>query len=317
MKRRIKKILRESGAVAIGFAKAGKIEDDEIIRYSKWIESGKHASMDYLCRNAVLRQHTDNVLPGAQTVISLAFSYIPIYWREMSKPAIAAYAYGDDYHEVVRKRLLPLISKLKDDLGGEWRVCVDSAPLAERYWALKSGIGKLTKSGNVWVAGGGTMCFLVEILTTLSLECDQPSNPDLNICGGCNVCIDNCPGKTLIKGESLDAGKCVSYLTIEKKGNYRNDEIESLKSEIYKKGFLFGCDLCVRFCKLNKNLQPTNIPEFSIRQEIINLEVEDIKMMEDSDFSKRFSHSPIKRAKIDGLKRNASYCIEFSNFAKN
>lgn len=308
MKEKIRGTLRESGAVSIGFAKAGKIDEEDIIRYSKWIESGNQGGMDYLSRNMVLRQHTDNVLPGARTVISLAFNYAPESWRELSKPAIAVYAYGEDYHDVVRKRLRGIMAKLKDEYGGEWRICVDSAPIAERYWALKSGIGKLTKSGNVWIAGGGTMCFLVEILTTVQIEPDIPSGCDVEICGDCHACIVNCPGKTLKGDSTLDSAKCVSYLTIEKRGDFTPQEIKSLDSQIYKNGFLFGCDLCVRLCKLNKNLQPTAIKEFTPRQEILGMEREDVVEMEDNEFSRVFSKSPIKRAKREGLKRNARYC---------
>lgn len=308
MKEKIRENLKESGAVAVAFARAGEIDSEDFLRYSKWIEGGNHATMEYLNRNSSLRQHTDKVLAGAKTVISLAFSYVPNIWRDLAKPGVAVYAYGEDYHKVVNKKLRPIVTELKEEFGGEWRVCVDSAPVAERYWAIKSGLGSLTKSGNIWVEGAGTMCFLVEILTTIPIETDLPTDPDVNICEDCQVCIDNCPGNTLFQNPIMNASRCVSFLTIEKKGDFNSDEIKSLKSGIYKKGFLFGCDLCVRLCRLNRNLNPTAVKEFLPREDILNITGKDVLKMEENEFYSKFRGSPIKRAKMEGLKRNARYC---------
>ena len=268
VKERIRKALLDAGAAAVGFAKAGPIDSDVGQAYENWIRKGYNAEMTYLDRHIPLRRHTDNVLPGAKTVISLAFSYSPLKWRDPSLPIIACYAYGEDYHKALRKRLKPVLKSFQQEFGGKWRVCIDSAPVAERFWALKAGIGVLGLNGCVLVDGCGSLAFLTEILTDLELE---PDHPSFGRCQGCGICVKACPGKALNGDGTLDARKCISYLTIEKKGDFSPEERSFLDS-LPGPGYLHGCDTCVRVCIHNKGISPAALPEFRDYREPLRVE---------------------------------------------
>lgn len=305
MKDNIIKLIKDAGAVAVGFSAAGKINDSEITQYEAWIKRGFHAGMEYLDRNRHLRVNTDNVLKGGKTIISMAFSYMPLKWREKSLPAIAAYAYGKDYHEVIRKRLEPVVQQFKKEYGGEWRICIDTAPLAERYFALKSGIGKLTKSGNVEIKNYGTACFLAEIITTVSIEPDNPRDLFAGKCVKCNICKENCPGKAINENGVIDARRCVSYLTIEKKGELEEEDKIILQHDKIYRGFLYGCDLCVRLCPYNRDVEANDIEEFKPDEHILSLGKKEVIELDNENFATLFRKSAIRRAKLDGLQRNA------------
>ena len=175
MKEEIRRRLINAGALAVGFAQAGEISPEVHKEYQTWIEEGHQGEMSYLERHLPLRQHTDNVLKEARTVISMAFGYAPKEWQPKSLPVIAVYAYGEDYHLVLREILNPVVKEFQKEYGGKWRICIDSAPMAERFWAVKSGIAKRGINGSVIIHKGGSLCFLVEILTTQSIEADHPS----------------------------------------------------------------------------------------------------------------------------------------------
>lgn len=256
MKEKIRKILINTGAKAVGFASAGEIDNCAHEYFKTWVEEGFHGEMAYLERHIPLRHHTDHVLEGAKTVISLAFSYVPEKWRPINLPMIAAYAYGDDYHKVIRKILRPAVRQLQELFGGKWRICVDSAPVAERFWALKSGIAKKAVNNCVIVEGCGGLCFLAEILTTIVLDPDQSSTGG---CLGCGACIKACPAKALSENGHFDARKCINYLMIEKKSVLTPEEKSLIDSGA---GHIYGCDRCLRVCPHNKDLIPSNIPEF-------------------------------------------------------
>lgn len=301
MKNRIRDLLHSSGAIAVGFAEAGKPDWQVIENYEKWIESDNHAGMSYLEKHKELRGNTDYVLPGAKTVISLAFSYAPSEIRDSSLPLISTYALGYDYHDVIRKRLKPLVSKLKNEFGGNWRICIDSAPIAERYWAVKSGLGIIGKNGAIIVKGCGSYCFLAEILTTIEMDPDEPIDGS---CIGCGKCIDSCPGAAINDNGTIDSRKCFSYLTIEKKGEFNEEERRILSK--YNPGILFGCDICLKVCPHNRDLKPSNIEEFKPRNEILSLMPEQILEMNEEEFRLFFKGSPLKRAGLSGLHRNVN-----------
>lgn len=310
MKERIKEILLRSGAVAIGMSRAGYLPEEVMKIHEQWIADDNHAGMDYLQRHLLLKQTTDNVLSGAKTVISLAFSYVPPVWRNDSLPMIACYAYGRDYHDIIRHRLDPLIDELRKIYGGEWRVCIDSAPVAERYWALKSGVGISGKNGCVIVKGAGSLCFLTEILTTLELEPDEPSTGD---CGNCGRCRTACPTGALRYDGTIDARLCLSYLTIEKKDDFSQKDLQVLKNPGDNLSVLFGCDRCVRTCPHNDKGSHTKIEEFYPSDNILNFTSKEIEALDDSNFNTLFKNSPLKRASIKGIKRNANAIF----FSKN
>ncbi|MCH5229266.1 MAG: DUF1730 domain-containing protein [Muribaculaceae bacterium] len=250
MKEQIRKKLLETGAAAVGFCIAGEIDSAVHEDYKNWVKKGFNGEMAYLERHIPLRHSTQNVLPDTRTVISLAYSYVPEKWRSLDLPMISVYAYGEDYHKLLRKILKPVVKEFETTYGGKWRICIDSAPVAERFWAMKSGIGKRFINGCIGVENCGTLCFLVEILTTLEFDADQPSNTK---CKECMECVKSCPSGALLGNGSMDAGKCINYLMIEKKSPLTSTEKQLLEK---KPGFILGCDICQRVCPHNRDLPP-------------------------------------------------------------
>ena len=298
MKEEIRKILLSSGAQAVGFAKAGEIDIFVHEAYKDWIQKGWHGEMGYLERHIPLRQHTDNVLRGAKTVISLAFSYAPQEYRPSDLPTIASYAYGKDYHVVLREILKPLVKNFKQNYGGDWRICIDSAPIAERYWAIKSGIGKRGINGAVIVDECGSLCFLAEILTTLEINPDTPSD---EWCDKCGRCVQTCPGKAIKGDGTINASKCINYLTIDKKGDFTQKEKEIL---VTGTGYIYGCDKCLRICHHNNEKKFEPKPIFPQLEEILTLTAEKLGVMDEENFKRYFSNSPFLYAGFQRLQRN-------------
>lgn len=327
MKETIRRKLYDSGAVAVGFAKAGMLPSRIYEDYLCWIGEKRHAGMDYLERHVSLKKNTENVLKGAKTVISLAFDYTPLKWREEKEVEIAAYAYGEDYHNVLKKNLRPVIKDFRKAYGGEWRVCVDSAPVSERFWAMESGIGRRGSNGSIIIDKIGSFCFLTEILTTLRIEPDIPSR---EVCMECGKCMEICPGKAIKGDGTIDAEKCINYLTIEKKGDFTEKEKELVRSE---NGHLYGCDRCLKVCphncigkteipvsfKINQYDRLVNTGNFSEKlkdiqsnrqlfsplENIMTLTAEKILAMEEAEFNEIFKNSPLSYAGYTRLKRNA------------
>lgn len=308
------------GFIAIGAAKAEPIDEKAWNAFVRWLEDGNNAGMGYMANHQAIRRDPRLLLEGARTVISLAFSFAPPIFRNPSLPMIACYAYGDDYHEVLRRRLRQMVEKWERCHGGSYRICIDSAPIAERYWAVKCGIGTIGENGSVIVPGYGSMVFLAEVITTLPLEKinsilseDNPfikSRPDSSVytekktCNNCGSCIKACPGKAISQDGTIDAKRCLSYLTIEHRGVFTEaSSIEALATPAGE-NTLFGCDLCLRSCPLNRNLSASNIEEFRPREEIMRLTAADIAEMSGENFSRIFKNSPLKRSKLHGLKRN-------------
>lgn len=299
MKERIRERLLNTGASAVGFAKAENIKREVQENYAHWINEGNNGEMDYLKRHTPLRQNPESVLSNARTVISLAYSYAPSEWRNPELPVVAAYAFGEDYHYALREILQPVVNTFKEEYGGSWRICIDSAPLEERFWAMKAGIGKRGLNGSIIVEPCGGWCFLVEIITSLQILPDTPSN---DFCDKCGLCIKICPGRALKGDGSMDARKCINYLTIEKAGNLSQEELKLVKSG---KGYLYGCDLCLRVCPHNKEIFHTGLSRFGISDNIKDLSPEQILKLNKSEFKKQFKESPLLYAGFDKLYRNA------------
>lgn len=311
------KELTAAGAVAVGFAKADLVDEETMLGYEDWIAQGNHAGMDYLPRHAALKRDPHNVLDDASTVVCVAFSYYPKKWRDDSLPYISAYAYGEDYHETLRKRLEPIVTKMKTDYGGDWRICIDSAPLAERYWAVRSGIGKRGVNGSVIVNGYGSFVFLAEILTSHPLFSDTETGREYTSdassisCLKCGKCLEACPTGALLGDGTLDSRRCINYLTIEHKGEWTEEGKEAMLTDAGR-NTLFGCDVCQKVCPHNIAVAPTTLPEFSPRKEIIPGEEsvlndkESLLSIGQTEFSRLFKGSPIKRARLAGFHRNAS-----------
>ena len=305
---RLKDILIRSGAVAGGALRAEYVEDRAWESYLDWINNGCQAGMGYMENHLPIRRDPRLLLEGAETIISLAFPFKPLRFRDSEKGMIACYAYGSDYHDVIRARLNKAVGEMKECFGGEYRICIDSAPIMERYWAAQ--IFERGDNGSVIVPGYGNMVFLAEILTTLPLERYGPlflvnaSENGMSSCNHCGRCRKACPAGAILADGRVDSRRCLSYLTIEHRGEWTSPEaIEATQTEAGK-NLIFGCDLCLRCCPLNRNTPPSDIEEFDPREEVMNLTKEDVKQMKQEDFSRIFKGSPIKRCKLNGLKRN-------------
>ena len=310
----IKELLAGAGVYRSAIAEVSPVDAAAVEAYRAWIASGMHGSMTYLEKYDDLRSDPRLLLEGARSVVSCAFSY---FWggnggccgehpyKEMDGKLVwAEYALGDDYHDVVRARLSAVAQTITERTGAECRVCVDTAPLRERYWAVKSGLGFIGLNNQLIIPGAGSRFFLGEILTTLDLEPDRLSGPVS--CEGCGKCVAACPGKALrADGDGrvrLDARRCLSYLTIELRGE--------LPEDVRLDRHIYGCDECQLVCPHNRMSPLSEIEEFRPRKEILELSAQRIAEMSQEEFSAIFRRSAIKRAKLAGLQRNALRIIE-------
>lgn len=282
-----------SGAIACGIAQSAEVADGHFVKFTEWLDAGMHGGMRYMENYRDLRRNPQSLLDGTQSVIVAAFSYYHSGQDEGALEAIAAYAHGDDYHEVVRRRLEDVAALIRDNYGGETRVCVDTAPLLERYWAVRAGVGFIGCNRLLIVPDAGSYVFIGVVLSTVRFEPDEPCT--LN-CDGCGRCIASCPGKAMTPA-GLDARRCLSYLTIEHRGDFPDD------TDLC--GRLYGCDICQRVCPHNKSIPDTEIPEFRARPALHFLTPESVTDMTQEQFSAIMRHSAIKRTKLAGLRRNA------------
>lgn len=268
-------------------------------QYEMWIERGCNASMEYLVRHANIRNDLNMVLPGVQTVICCAFNFYPGNPDDFKRKGVAMYAYGKDYHKVLRSKLAG-VAEMLEKMGGKARICVDSAPVAERYYASVSGLGFRGRNGAIIIPGAGSCFFLVEILTTLRMQL-FPSSQLPDMCLDCGKCIEACPGNAISADGTLDCRKCASYLTIEHKG-----EFTPLQEDVLNRASrpIFGCDLCLKVCPHNNNHPATKIEEFFPLKALDMLNENVLEEMSDKQFEEHFKASPLKRAGRENLLRN-------------
>lgn len=293
-KEQVRVIVAEAGASAVGFATPTAISSEADERYLRWIADGRHASMEYLVRYPDVRRDPRLLLDGAATLIVAAFNYTPRHRQPAGSPRIADYALGRDYHEVVRARLSESATRIKALYGGDTRVCVDTAPLRERYWAVRAGLGFIGLNNQLIVPGTGSRVFIGSILWTVAVDPDAPCTGS---CDGCGACIKACPAGALHPdGSGVDARRCLSYLTIEHRG--------PLPDGLHTGGRLYGCDACQDVCPHNRHTPVSTIPEFNPDENIVELTRADIESMDSAGFKALFGHSAIRRTKLEGLQRN-------------
>jgi epoxyqueuosine reductase len=286
------------GFCACGFAKADRVDSDAIDFYDKWIADGCCDTMDYCAHYSELRNDPRQLFPGALTVVSVAMNYFPAQFQPADAPQFAFYAYGRDYHDVVRERLRQLAAYIMQiSAGAQSRVCVDTAPVRERYWAQHAGIGFIGKNGLLIVPDVGSYVFLGELITTVFIPADTPC---MASCAGCGACLSTCPGHALGNGGSVDARRCLSCLTIEHRGDLPDWLHGSIGNHVY------GCDECQICCPHNAQVQPTEIKDFAPSSQFLSLTGDSIAAMTDADFRSVFRHSAVRRAKLSGLQRNLS-----------
>ena len=284
------------GFDACGFARAEAVDAEAQQRYDRWIAARRHDCMDYATRYLDVRSDPRRLLDGAQTVISLAIGYYPAVLQDRESPQFSFYAYGRDYHEVLRERLRALATYVKELTGCESRACVDTAPIREKYWAQRAGIGFVGRNNLLILPGRGSFFFLGELVTTLAVEPDEPCRLT---CGDCRRCEIYCPGKALSGGEALDASRCLSCQLIENRS-------ETLPEWVGERAGLrvYGCDACQRCCPHNAYAEPTRVPDFAISPELQHITADDIASMTEEQFRALFRHSAVWRLKLARLKRN-------------
>ena len=287
------------GFDAIGFAQV-QPADTEKEHLERWLAAGNHAGMSYMARNLSVRLDPRELLPNAQTIVSLALNYYPSHQQPPENPRIAYYAYGEDYHHVLKEKLFHLWDYIKsihpEAHAAKARCFTDTAPLLERYWAWKAGVGFIGKNTCLIIPGKGSFFFLGEIVTTLPFAYDTPQTTR---CGSCTRCIDACPTRALAAEKTIDARRCLSYLTIEHRGELPPAQAALLGNR------LFGCDTCQCICPWNKQARPTAEPRFAPNPQVLNLKKEDILSLSQAQFDTLFALSPIKRTEHSGLLRNA------------
>lgn len=302
----IDKRVKSTGAVALSATMAEEVDQDAWQRYVAWLESGNASGMHYLSNWSEIRRDPHLLLEGAQTIITIAYSYRPPEFRANEdcdgNGHIACYAYGRDYHDELRKLLKPVIKDLKERYGGEYRICIDSAPILERYWAVKSGLGYVGRNGVVIVPGHGSMLFLVEIIMTETT--DRYGKPlDLN-CLNCGLCQRICPGGAINEQGEINSRRCLSYLTIEHAGEWQSDETLQVLSTPEGKHTIYGCDRCIRCCPHNKEISPTSISAFHPSETMLKADKNFFESLTKESFTTYFPRTPMRRAGLPSILRN-------------
>jgi epoxyqueuosine reductase len=296
----IKLEARRLGFDKVGVAPANALTE-EGEQLNEWLARGFHGQMSYMARDPQRRADPRLLLPSAKSVVSVALNY---FRREKHKDApevgkISRYAWGDDYHDVLRDKLKSLLEWIRNRAPGvEGKICVDSAPMMDKAWAARAGLGWIGKHTNLITKEFGSWVFLGELLISIELDYDSLVEPDH--CGKCRACIDACPTQAIVAPYQLDATRCISYGTIE----LREAELpEPIRSNL--EGWVFGCDICQDVCPWSRFSKETGENRFEPREGVVEPNLREMIEMSQDDFSTRFRKSAIKRAKLAGLKRNA------------
>jgi epoxyqueuosine reductase len=298
----VKDLARESGFAYCGISKAEFLEE-EAPRLSAWLKSGYAGQMAYLENHFDKRLDPTLLVPGAKSVISLMYNYYPVKDLAASDEyKIAKYAYGDDYHDVIKEKLKVFMQRLNDSIGEvAGRVFVDSAPVLERVWAKRAGLGWIGKNSLLINKQSGSFFFLAEMILDIEFEYDGPVK---DYCGTCTACMDACPTDAIPAPYTVDGSKCISYFTIELK--------DALPSEMKGKfeNWIFGCDICQDVCPWNRFSSPHQEKSFSPNDEITKFTKAEWRELTEDVFRNVFRHSAVKRTKYQGLMRNIKFVQE-------
>ena len=292
----VKKLAKQIGFSSCGISKARFLQEEEK-KFENWLKKGYQGTMGYLEKNFDKRLDPQKLVPGAKSVISLTYNYFP-QKKTLNENSfiISKYAYGKDYHFIIKDKLKALFNLLKKEIGDiEGRVFVDSAPIHERAWAKISGLGWIGKNSLLLNKKMGSYFFLAEIICDLDLEYDSSVSDH---CGTCTKCIDACPTDAITESQVLDANKCISYLTIENKNEIPKELSKSFNN------YIFGCDICQDVCPWNKFAKPHNEKEFLPKEELSKFTKKEWQELTNETFNKIFKNSAVKRTKFEGLKRN-------------
>jgi len=295
----------KNNATALGFDFCGiakaQVLDEDARRLENWLHKGMHGNMQYMENHFDLRIDPSKLVPGARSVITMLINYLPATEQQPGAPKISKYAWGNDYHEVIRAKLKTLLQNIKENIGEvNGRGFVDSAPVLERSWAKRSGMGWIGKNGNLINKGSGSYFFIATLIIDLPLLYDDAMAKDY--CGTCTKCIDACPTDAILPGKIVDGSKCISYFTIELKDALIPGEMQGKFGD-----WMFGCDVCQDVCPWNRFATPGKEPAFQPIPEVLNFTKNDWEEMTEESFKNIFKNSPIKRSKFEGIKRNLHF----------
>ncbi|QTN37848.1 tRNA epoxyqueuosine(34) reductase QueG [Cryomorphaceae bacterium] len=298
----IKEEAARLGFMGCGISVADFLEE-EAPRLEKWLQKGMHGSMSYMENHFDKRLDPRKLVPGAKSVISMTFNYFTRSKQEDPEaPKISQYAYGTDYHFVLKDKLKELLASIREAFGDiDGRVFVDSAPVLDKAWALKSGLGWMGKNTNIIHPKAGSFFFIAEIICDLELPADEPIN---DYCGTCTKCIDACPTQAIVEPYVVDGSKCISHYTIELKGALP----EGLGDQF--DNWMFGCDVCQDVCPWNRFSKPHQEPAFEPHPDLLRLNKAEWKELTADTFNEIFKKSAVKRTKFTGLKRNIEYLFQ-------
>ncbi|HMQ03686.1 MAG TPA: tRNA epoxyqueuosine(34) reductase QueG [Pyrinomonadaceae bacterium] len=302
LEERIKEKAMELGFARVGIVPAVEL-DIERTRLEEWLARGYQGSMAWMERDPEKRADPRKLFPPAKSVIVLAMNYFtPHDHRDTANSGkISRYAWGDDYHEILRQGMDELLQWIRTESpGAEGKICVDTSPVMDKAWAVRAGLGWLGKHTNVINAEIGSWFFIGEILLNLDLAADIEIVADH--CGTCTACIDACPTGAIVEPYVVDSRKCISYATIE----MRDDALPVDIAE-HLNGWLYGCDICQDVCPWNRFERPVQEPAFEPRNGETSLDLDAVLRLDQDRYAERFRGSPIKRTKLSGLKRNARY----------
>jgi epoxyqueuosine reductase len=284
--------------LSCGISKADFLED-EAPRLENWLNNNRHGQMSYMENHFDKRLDPRLLVDGAKSVISLLLNYYPSELQREDSYKISKYAYGQDYHFVIKEKLKELLDAIHDQIGEvSGRAFVDSAPVLDKAWAAKSGLGWIGKNSNLITQKVGSFYFIAELIVDIDLEYD---NPTTDHCGTCTACIDACPTQAIIAPYQVDGSKCISYYTIELKDNLPEEAKGKLDD------WAFGCDVCQDVCPWNRFSKAHNEPLFNPNPDILSFSKKDWEEITEEVFLKVFKNSPIKRTKFEGMKRNINF----------
>ncbi len=283
-----------------GISKATFLED-EAPKLEQWLKNGYQGKMDYMNNHFDKRLDPRLLVDGAKSVVSLLLNYFPTEKQEDEEaPKISKYAYGKDYHFVIKEKLKELLAFIQEEIGEVGgRVFVDSAPVMDKVWAKKSGLGWVGKHTNLVHPKEGSFFFIAELILDIDLE---PDGPMKDYCGTCTACIDACPTDAIVQPYVVDGSKCISYLTIELKDAIIPGEFKS-----QMENWMFGCDICQDVCPWNRFSKPHNEPAFSPHENLLKMNKSDWQDLTEEIFQELFKNSAVKRTKFAGLKRNIGF----------
>ncbi len=294
----IKSEAKRLGFMSCGISKAEFLEA-EAPRLEKWLQQNMHGEMSYMENHFDKRLDPTKLVDGSKSVISLLLNYYPSEFQRDDSYKISKYAYGTDYHFVIKEKLKQLLQFIQQEIGEvEGRAFVDSAPVLDKAWAAKSGLGWIGKHSNLLTKQVGSFYFIAELIVDLELEYDLPVTDH---CGSCTACIDACPTQAIVEPYKVDGSKCISYFTIELK----NELPTSYKNQF--DDWMFGCDVCQDVCPWNKFSKSHNEPLFDPNPQVLNNSRKDWEELTKETFNEIFKKSAVKRTKFEGLKRNIDF----------